>query len=106
MNSAFRTPDDARANLVCPLARTFGAEPLKSKCRGEQCAAWRWKPMLATDGMFVSAVKREMACLAQEAGDANTMKHHKTAVANVSRNPEGHGVIATEGYCGLGGLPT
>lgn len=101
----FHTPQEM-AERLCPLSRTFGSDKLTAKCRGEDCALWRWKPRLASDPEFVSAVNREMACLAQDAGEKNPAKFHKQAVTNVMRNPSGYGVVQTHGYCGLGGLPT
>lgn len=105
--SNFVTPRDAARSLRCPLARTFGTNDLSAKCQGPSCALWRWKPRLASDPEFVSAVQREMACMAQEDGRGKSaMTFHAKAVARVTRNPEGYGAIREEGYCGLGGVPT
>lgn len=102
----FRTPDEARADMLCPLSRTFGTADLTARCRGEGCALWRWKPRLASDPDFVSAVKREIACMQQEGDNRQPNILHGKAVERVMRNPSGYGVVQTHGYCGLGGLPT
>jgi hypothetical protein len=103
----FVAPDAAKEGLLCPLSRTFGTDNLTSHCRGEACALWRWKPRLASDPEFQSAVKREQAVLAQEDGTGKaSLVFHKKAVERVMRNPEGYGVVREEGYCGLGGLPS
>lgn len=93
---------------LCPLARTFGGETgdLRKTCRGTDCAVYRELPPSASDPSFQAAIKREMACLAQEAGKENTIGYHKKAVANVSKDPESYGVTMERiGYCGLGGKP-
>lgn len=107
----FFTPDDAKKELLCPLARTFGSEKLTANCRGTECALWRWQAAMADDDIFKSAIAREVALLGQERKESTgkePQKHllHKEAVARVMRNPEGYGVKRERGYCGLGGMPT
>ncbi|MEL6467070.1 MAG: hypothetical protein AAFQ58_19080 [Pseudomonadota bacterium] len=107
--SQYLTPAEASENWLCPLARTFGAAKAEKGCQGAACALWRTKKILASDPAFVSAVKREMAFQAQQEAEQTgkpakpSTSYHKSAVATVGRDPEGHGVVATEGYCGLGG---
>lgn len=100
--------------LLCPLARTFGAEKLSAKCRGAECAAWRWLPMSAGDPRFMSAVKREEGLLAAEAKEKdgkehNLSKFHNKAVARVKADPNAFTYPDSEkdrGYCGMGGPVT
>lgn len=99
----YRTPEEA-AKMACPIARITPDN--KSKCVGPDCILWRWKPRLATDPEFKSAIQREMAVLAQEAKSDNSMKFHKEAVANVMSDPEGFGIASERGYCGLAPVPT
>lgn len=105
----YRTPEEA-GQMSCPIARTrpdLDADgKIKSKCSGPDCILWRWKPRLATDPEFKSAIQREMAVLAQEAKSDNSMKFHKEAVANVMSDPEGFGIASERGYCGLAPVPT
>ena len=108
--SLFISPEAAKKDLLCPIARTFGGEPLKGHCRGPECALWRWKPAMASDPEFKSAIVREIAFLAEEREEktgkpASKDLLHNEAVKRVMRNPEGHGIVREEGYCGLGGLP-
>lgn len=99
------TPDEAR-NYKCPVARTF-AEKIGPNCDADGCILWRWKKALASDPLFMSAVKREEACLAQEDGKGRAGHlYHKQAVANVAKNPEGYGVKSSVGHCGLAAMPS
>lgn len=109
--TGFITPDEASTDYFCPLARTF-AKKDRPFCMGSDCILWRWRPLSADDPRFQSAIKREMACLAQDAEKEDgkkrqSMAFHKQAVANVMANPEGHGAPAKpeKGYCGLGAEP-
>jgi hypothetical protein len=110
--TAFVTPDEARKEWLCPLARTFGPEAKKGDhCSGNSCAIWRWKPPMATDPEFMVAIKREMMNLATEHQEATgKQRHHSTfhaeAVKRVSRNPSGFGISPELGFCGLGGKPS
>ena len=89
----------------CPIARTFDGGK-KPTCEGSPCILWRWKTILAGDPLFTSAIKREEAVLAQEDGKGKPGSHyHKQAVSNVARDPDGHGVVQTRGFCGLGVRP-
>ncbi len=96
---------------LCPLARTFGFEAgdLQKTCRGAECAMYReYKLDLpASEPTFVSAIQREMACLAQDENKGReATAFQKKATANVSKNPEAYGVkIERRGYCGLAGKP-
>ncbi|MBL4898096.1 MAG: hypothetical protein JKX76_00475 [Colwellia sp.] len=110
--SCCHTPKDAAKNLTCPLARTFGTDKLTANCRGGDCAAWRWRQPLSMPPEFMTAIKREMACLANEEQErtgkkVQADKHHKKAVTNVSHDPEAYGVPMPKdkGWCGLGGQP-
>lgn len=98
----YLTPEQAR-ETPCPVARTFDKK-VGPNCEAGKCILWRWRMVPASDPAFVAAVKREMACLAQEDGQNKpAINFHKQAVANVGANPEGYGVVPTVGYCGLGG---
>lgn len=94
--------EEEAAEKMCPIARTF-ADGKSATCDGSECILWRWKPVHASDPLFMSAVKREMAMLAQDDGAGRPMvSYHKPAVANVAADPVGHGVVQTRGFCGLG----
>lgn len=101
----FLKPEEA-ATLPCPLARTF-AKKEGPGCMAGGCPVWRWLPLDASDPKFASAITREMALLAKEAGKKTTVAFHKKAVANVMKDPEAYGVPPTSGrgWCGLGGKP-
>jgi len=100
----YRTPEEA-AEFKCPVARTFH-EKMTLGCDGSACILWRWKPVMASDPLFSSAVKREMAALAQEDGNNKpAISFHRQAVERVGADPAGFGVVADRGYCGLGGQP-
>jgi hypothetical protein len=93
------------AEKRCPVARTF-PDGKRANCDGPACILWRFKTILASDPLYQSAVKREEASLAQEDGTGKPgTSFHKQAVANVAIDPEGHGVVQTRGFCGLGGRP-
>lgn len=111
--SRCHTPEEAKENLLCPLARTFGTEKLTADCRAGDCAVWRWRSPLEMPPEFLPAVKREMAVLAQEetartGKNVRADKHHKKAVANVNHDPEAYGVPMPKdkGWCGMGGQPS
>lgn len=98
------TPEAAQETWVCPVARTFGDKPTVH-CRGDVCPLWRWKPLLATDPRFTSAIQREIEMLSAEKPKVDRNLLHKEAVAKVTNNPRDY-MIPTEpevGYCGLGG---
>ena len=104
--SLFLTPEDAAKEWRCPLARTMH-EKHGAGCDGPACACWRWKPRMASDPEFTSAIKREMNALASEDGtNKPSISFHKQAVDRVMRNPEGFGIEREFGYCGLGGFPS
>lgn len=97
--------DDEAKKFNCPVARTF-EDGKKATCDGSKCMMWRAQSVLKTNQFFMSAVKREEACLAVKLNKGlNPDKYHKAAVANVAADPEGYGVISDRGYCGLGGRP-
>lgn len=110
--SNYRTPDEAKNEVFCPIARTFGEKAkMTNTCVGEKCALWRWKPRLVSDPGFVSAIAREMHNLALEYNEANEKKKtpehfRKEATSAVVRNPEGFGIERDQGFCGLGGPVT
>lgn len=106
MTDLYLTPEQAAEKWLCPAARVFGEQTVQKMCRGPECAAWRWRTGLAADPDFQSAIQREMAVLAQEAGKEHAVGFHKKAVARVMSNPEGFGIKRERGYCGLGGVPT
>lgn len=109
--TGFLTPAQARETMPCPLARTF-SEKVGPNCDAGKCLIWRWLPLDASDDRFVSAIKREIACLAQDHEKAGGKKRqsssfHKEAVANVMSDPKAYGVpdAPERGWCGLGGRP-
>ena len=102
----YHTPAQARETMPCPLARTF-EKKVGSNCDADRCIMWRWKAVMASDPLFMSAVKREEAVLAQEDGKGKSAdRFHSKAATNVAKDPAGYGVEATRGYCGLAGVPT
>jgi hypothetical protein len=111
--SRCHTPEEAKKNLTCPLARTF-SKKVGPNCMGGNCAAWRWLPLDAKDPRFTGAISREMACLAQDEATETGKKakpaqnYHKQAVANVRKDPEAYDVPSQpeKGWCGLGGQPS
>lgn len=74
MSSHIATPAHAREHWVCPIARTFGDKP-QERCRGSDCAIWRWMPVLADE--MKAAVAKAMS----------EGMHHKDAVAHVAASP-------------------
>lgn len=98
-------PEDA-IKRPCPFARTF-SEKHGGNCEADDCLMWRWLAPPASDPAFQSAIKREMACIAQERGAKNAAGFHKQAVKNVMRDPEAYGVDLKpkRGWCGLAGKP-
>lgn len=102
----YLTPDDARVGYKCPVARTF-SEKIGHNCDGDACILWRWRSMMASDPVFMAAVKREETRLADEEGKGKSPHHfHKKAVSNVVSDLGAHGVKPTLGFCGLGGTPS
>lgn len=87
------TPTEA-AQWACPQSRAF-SEP-RSKCRGPECAWWRWKELDAA--ILKPALAAEMA---RNGGN------HKKAVETVMENREALGIPTkpTHGYCGAAGEP-
>lgn len=98
------TPEDARETWVCPVARTFGDNPIKN-CRGDACPVWRWRPLLAADPRFTSAINREIEMLKGEKPNVTPAVLHKEAVAKVTNNPQDYMIPEGPevGFCGLGG---
>jgi hypothetical protein len=94
MSSHIATPAHAREHWICPIARTFGDKP-QERCRGEQCAVWRWKPIMADE------IKEAVAKAMQDG------MQHKAAVAYVMANRRDLGLPDTpyQGWCGLGSKP-
>lgn len=99
------TPEDARAKWLCPLARTFGEAKVEANCRGDDCPVWRWRPLMAVDPRFTSAINREIEFLAGEKPNVKRELLHKEAVAKVHNNPRDYMIPEGPevGYCGLGG---
>lgn len=114
-NMQTATPEDAAKRWLCPMGRTF-ADPDKM-CRGADCAAWRFLPIMSSDETFKGAVQREIAAIREvmeaekKAGhrsqvpSADTL--HKQAVARVAADPAAYCIPShhERGYCGLGGRP-
>ena len=95
------TPNTARAEWPCPVARLWGFEKVNPKCRGDACPVWRWEPLSAADPAFKAMVQR---AISGEFSDGKR-QHHATAVKWVMENREELGlpVRSTHGRCGLGG---
>ena len=95
----FTTQEDAQAALLCPLARTFGSKDLQATCRGAGCAAWRWRPLMASDAGYKEAVAKAQAMKAER----GTL----TAAEYVNANRADFGLPEEPfvGWCGLGGEP-
>lgn len=93
------TPDTARAEWPCPLARTFyDYQRTEGACCGDECPLWRWEPLSAADPRFVAAIKARMR---------ETQESHQKAVKHVMDNRAELG-LPTEpevGFCGAGGRP-
>lgn len=110
------TTTEAKAKMLCPLARTFG-DPSTKTCRADGCAIWRFLPIMADDALFKSAVQREIALMTAEAekqveaGARKTVPSrnllHTDAVKRVAADPQAYNVPSHHhrGYCGLGGKP-
>lgn len=97
--------DEEAAKYRCPIARTF-PDGKAATCDGSKCLLWRMKPVKASDQLFMSAVKREEACLALAVNEGKEPhRYHKQAVQNVAADLEGFGVVNDRGVCGLGGQP-
>lgn len=103
---------EARKKWPCPLARTFSETPVPGMCRADECPAWRWSGMFASDPRYIAAVKAEMQRLADKHNktakkERSPAYFQKAATARVAMHREAH-VDFTEddtGYCGLGGAP-
>jgi len=93
------TPDHARANWVCPIARTFGDKP-KEKCRGEQCPIWRWRALTVDEPGYKQAVADATAMRKEDRGGRTP-----TEYVNANRSKYGLAEVPYEGWCGLGGKP-
>lgn len=96
----YTTSQKAQETLFCPLARTFGAEPLTAKCRGAECACWRDRPFYDSDPDFKEAVAKAKLMTSAGRGGATSVKY-------VSRN-RAEFDLPTEpflGFCGMGGRP-
>jgi len=93
-----RTPEEA-AGWLCPVARTFGANPAIPHCQGPSCAAWRWAELSST--LLTPFVQARIASQ-KEQGNAGG---HKEAVAWVMENREALKIPTspTHGFCGMGG---
>lgn len=91
------TPEEAGTKL-CPLARTFGTTPADAHCRGDDCMAWRWAPLLAGTPEWRKALR----ALAEATGEKPP--YAKAALA-IAEDPEAHGIQTNLGYCGAGGKP-
>ena len=89
------TPEEAGTKL-CPLARTFGSATADPHCRGDECMAWRWAPLLAGTPEHRTAIRK----LAEETGEKPP---YPKAARAVAEDPEAHGITANRGYCGVGG---
>lgn len=104
------TPTEA-AQWACPQSRAF-SEP-RSKCRGPECAWWRWQPLdVTTDPRWAKAVAAEVETLNDEReaeGKKRVSPHllHQPAVARVMKRRDELDLPTkpTHGYCGAAGEP-
>lgn len=104
INNRYITLDEA-AKTPCPIARTF-PDGKSATCDGPKCILWRWREIMASDPVFMAAIQRAQACIAQDAGEGKPGGHyHKQAVQQVARDPLAWDVKTDFGYCGLGGKP-
>jgi hypothetical protein len=85
------------SNLLCPLARTFGANN-QTGCRGADCAVWRWVPVTTAHPGWVKAVQAKAEELGEKAPFIRSSKW-------VAENKIELGLVPTHGYCGMGGQP-
>ncbi|GIT90119.1 hypothetical protein JANAI61_05770 [Jannaschia sp. AI_61] len=94
MTDRILSQEDAAKTWLCPLARTFGTQPLSQYCRGAACAVWRSAPR-PTDDAWRAAVKA--------VADQNREKPPFAKAARaVADDPEGHGLGPWDkGSCGL-----
>lgn len=94
-----KTPNDAAADWLCPVARTFATTSAHANCRGEECAAWRWSPIPAA--VLAPHISKR---LKETGGGTNA---HKEACAWVMDHRQDLGIPTepTHGFCGLGGQP-
>lgn len=98
--SDYITPQEAQKTLLCPLARTFGAEPLQAHCRGTECACWRVRPLFDTDPGFKEAMEKARTMTASDRGGMTSQKYVAANRAEFD--------LPTEpflGFCGMGGRP-
>ena len=97
-----KAPEEA-ADMPCPLGRTFST-PI-AKCMADKCPLWRWRPNLATDPRFTSAIQREISRLKGEKPDVDRDLLHQEAVSIVSADPAAYSIpeAPERGFCGLGG---
>ena len=51
-----KTPAEAAADWLCPLARVFAAPKAEPMCQGPKCAAWRWMPVTTAHPAFKTAL--------------------------------------------------
>ena len=94
-----KTPTEASADWLCPLARVFADQKAEPMCRGPKCAAWRWMPITTGHPAFKTA----LATAAAETGE--TRPPFPKAARLVADDPAKYGMPAapTHGYCGVGG---
>ena len=83
---------------LCPVARTFATNPASDRCRGPDCAAFRWETITVAHPNWAASVK----AVAAEIGDTVPFKKASRIVAD---DPEKYGLVPTRGFCGLGGQP-
>lgn len=90
MTTHAKTEPFAKANWLCPLARTF-ADDAKANphCRGSACPVWRWQ--------VTEPYRKAVTQVGKEIGDKAP---YPKAAAIVAADPQKY---ETEGICGLGG---
>ena len=90
--------EEQAASLLCPSSRAFGVAKADPFCIGSKCAVWRWRRIMAGDPEWKAGIRAAAEITGEKA------PYPKAAQA-VADEPHKHGLIPTNGYCGLGGKP-
>ena len=97
------TPEYAREKWLCPLARVAG-DGKSARCRGPECAAWRWIEIAADDPRVKEAYRKAATILEERTGKK---AQHKEMVAEANEHAEEYSLptLPEVGFCGVGGRP-
>lgn len=95
-------PKDRQSLPLCPLARTFilagGTSLSDARCRGPECALFRWERITTAHPNWAASVK----AVAAEMGEKPP---YPKAARVVADDPVKYGLVPVRGYCGAGGQP-